>query len=99
ATKWARFGDPFHGQAFGDSRIARVFHAKLDELPSNEKRPRRCASGPPGPGWGNSGHFPAKANWPRSTLTKRDCLPLVAISLRIEAKSVACGVLPPGDFQ
>ena len=39
------------------------------------------------------------ANLPRSTFWKRASLRLVFISRKIAAYKVACGVLPPGDFQ
>src|ERR1043165_9720303 len=40
--------------------------------------------------------LPLYSNWPRSTFLKRASLPLVTVSRRIAAESVACGILPPG---
>jgi hypothetical protein len=44
-----------------------------------------------------AGVFPSfNANCPRSTFSNRDSAPFYLISLMIAAKSVACGVCPPG---
>jgi hypothetical protein len=61
--------------------------------------PRR--GGLRGDAWAEPAHYPcaAKPNLPGSVFVKRDCVPLVRVSVRMALYRVAAGVLPPGLVQ